>query len=112
MQKHGELAAAGWYPDPAGAPRQRYFDGQEWTERYSDQYTCTAALRHERADRLNADIADNANGGWRVESHTQLQAVHVRPGEPQGNVLHVVVTVMTCGALVAFLDSVSAQPPH
>jgi Protein of unknown function (DUF2510)/Domain of unknown function (DUF4352) len=24
-------APAGWYPDPSGAPGQRYFDGQQWT---------------------------------------------------------------------------------
>ncbi|AZS12004.1 hypothetical protein SEA_ZETZY_34 [Mycobacterium phage Zetzy] len=23
--------APGWYPDPSGAPGQRYFDGTEWT---------------------------------------------------------------------------------
>ncbi|MGJ6127432.1 DUF2510 domain-containing protein [Mycolicibacterium sp. Y3] len=23
---------AGWYPDPIGAPQQRYWDGQQWTE--------------------------------------------------------------------------------
>ncbi len=29
-------APPGWYPDPSGAPgRQRYFDGQQWTERYT-----------------------------------------------------------------------------
>ncbi len=22
----------GWYPDPSGAPQQRYFDGTHWTE--------------------------------------------------------------------------------
>lgn len=27
--------APGWYQDPSGAPRQRYFDGQGWTEHYS-----------------------------------------------------------------------------
>jgi len=25
----------GWYPDPLGAPRQRYFDGNAWTENYA-----------------------------------------------------------------------------
>ncbi len=25
------LAPAGWYPDPAGGPDQRYWDGQRWT---------------------------------------------------------------------------------
>lgn len=24
--------SAGWYPDPDGAPTQRYFDGQAWTD--------------------------------------------------------------------------------
>ena len=23
---------AGWYPDPSGAPRQRYFNGMQWTD--------------------------------------------------------------------------------
>ncbi|SHW33092.1 Protein of uncharacterised function (DUF2510) [Mycobacteroides abscessus subsp. abscessus] len=27
---------AGWYPDPSGSPRQRYFDGSNWTDNYSD----------------------------------------------------------------------------
>jgi hypothetical protein len=26
------LPPAGWYPDPSGAPMQRYFDGADWTE--------------------------------------------------------------------------------
>jgi Protein of unknown function (DUF2510) len=25
-----ELRPAGWYPDPAGQPRQKYWDGQTW----------------------------------------------------------------------------------
>jgi len=25
-------AQAGWYPDPSGAPQQRFFDGQDWTQ--------------------------------------------------------------------------------
>jgi Excalibur calcium-binding domain/Protein of unknown function (DUF2510) len=27
--------APGWYPDPAGTPRLRYFDGHTWTEQYA-----------------------------------------------------------------------------
>jgi hypothetical protein len=40
---------AGWYPDPAGTPRQRWWDGTAWTENYtepaaaSQPYTPTAA---------------------------------------------------------------------
>ena len=26
------MAAPGWYPDPSGAPHQRYWDGAQWTD--------------------------------------------------------------------------------
>lgn len=35
--------AAGWYPDPAGSGRQRYFDGVQWTESYAQTYTTVYA---------------------------------------------------------------------
>lgn len=28
-------AAPGWYPDPTGAPSQRYFDGANWTDQHA-----------------------------------------------------------------------------
>ena len=27
-----ELAPSGWYPDPAGSPMVRWWNGREWTE--------------------------------------------------------------------------------
>ncbi|WP_229742820.1 DUF2510 domain-containing protein [Gordonia jinhuaensis] len=31
------MTPAGWYPDPSGAPGQRYFDGTQWTEHFNPQ---------------------------------------------------------------------------
>lgn len=37
-----------WYPDPAGGPQQRWWDGTQWTEHYQQPYTAAvnyAALK-------------------------------------------------------------------
>lgn len=31
-----EMGPAGWYADPAGSGRRRWFDGHGWTDRYED----------------------------------------------------------------------------
>ena len=32
---------AAWYPDPSGSPRQRWWDGTQWTENYSEPQVAT-----------------------------------------------------------------------
>jgi hypothetical protein len=47
---------AGWYPDPAGGPRSRWWDGQQWTEHYQEPYSTAgvaAALRAPEGTRTN-----------------------------------------------------------
>lgn len=47
---------AGWYPDPAGGPRSRWWDGQQWTEHYQEPYSpaaAAAALRAPEGTRTN-----------------------------------------------------------
>jgi uncharacterized membrane protein YhaH (DUF805 family) len=34
MSGESSQPVAGWYPDPSGAPRYRYFDGELWTDHY------------------------------------------------------------------------------
>lgn len=37
---------AGWYPDPAGGPRKRWWDGTKWTESFEQPYsTATTVLK-------------------------------------------------------------------
>lgn len=31
------MASAGWYPDPAGSGRVRYFNGTDWTDHYGER---------------------------------------------------------------------------
>lgn len=40
---------AGWYPDPSGMPRLRYFDGRMWTEHYSPQARLPVPQQNKRA---------------------------------------------------------------
>jgi hypothetical protein len=35
-QPYNQPAKAGWYPDPSGTPRQRFFNGMQWTDVYDD----------------------------------------------------------------------------
>jgi tetratricopeptide (TPR) repeat protein len=66
-------APAGWYPDPSGAPGQRYFDGTTWTQwTYaadqgstpqvrSDQQRGIDALRRAKAGDVAGAISDLKN---------------------------------------------------
>lgn len=41
---------AGWYDDPAGGQRKRWWDGAQWTEHYSEPYSATASVLTAPAD--------------------------------------------------------------
>ncbi|HWC22811.1 MAG TPA: DUF2510 domain-containing protein [Flexivirga sp.] len=36
---------AGWYPDPQGSPRQRYWDGNQWTEQFAPAENLASATQ-------------------------------------------------------------------
>jgi hypothetical protein len=57
-----ESPPAGWYPDPSGTPGQRYFDGTDWTESWSQP----AANVGRRACRDSEPGARNGCGPWRA----------------------------------------------
>ncbi|TBN56918.1 DUF2510 domain-containing protein [Glaciihabitans arcticus] len=39
MTDSNNSAPAGWFPDPSGTPRQRYWDGAQWTEHFHPPLT-------------------------------------------------------------------------
>jgi Protein of unknown function (DUF2510) len=51
------LPPAGWYPDPGGSGRRRYFNGSAWTDQY----------RPRRPDTSAASSGDDARQRWREE---------------------------------------------
>lgn len=68
--------APGWFPDPSGAPLQRYFDGTQWT-------THTAPY--------NPPAPAGAQA-------TASVAVAVSTGRGVNHALHFVLTLLTGGA--------------
>ncbi|WP_310784146.1 DUF4352 domain-containing protein [Mycobacterium sp. Z3061] len=48
--------AAGWYPDPNGSGRQRYFDGATWTENYAPPAAQSPVVKTSNSGRTLAII--------------------------------------------------------
>ncbi|KAA1250773.1 DUF2510 domain-containing protein [Mycobacterium simiae] len=69
----------GWYPDPSGAPGQRYFDGQQWTYR--------APLPPPTPPPPPSIVIHNTVGA---------PAPYVVAAGPN-HALHLVLTLLTCG---------------
>lgn len=86
----------GWYPDPSGAPGERYFDGHGWTEQHRDLSQRPALSDEARIEILNQVIAREVAGGGRVESRTGFQVV-IAWGRPVNHAMNAVATVFTCG---------------
>ena len=41
---------AGWYPDPFGAPADRYYDGRQWTNHMSGHFAPARRVEHKTLD--------------------------------------------------------------
>ena len=86
---------AGWYPDPSGAPGQRYFDGLNWTQQHQAEPARPVPSGTARSDILDRAVMAAVSRGGRVEYRSQFQATIVW-GQPFNNVLHVLLMIFTC----------------
>jgi len=86
--------AAGWYPDPSGAPVQRYFDGSDWTQHWAPLVSDA-----EREEQLNVAVANDVALGARVLSRSRFQAVLLYSGGLSGaaHVVFALLSIFTCG---------------
>jgi len=80
---------AGWYPDPSGAPVQRYFDGSDWTQHWAPLVSDA-----EREEQLNVAVANDVALGARVLSRSRFQAVLLYSGGLSG-AAHVVFALLS-----------------
>jgi hypothetical protein len=98
-------AAPGWYPDPSGAPGQRYFDGTQWTDHRSDVPTRYRLSNEERADKLDAALTKElAYRRPRRVAYSELRGRRLRQGNPSRCTRYIrifgVVTLLPCGLFV------------
>lgn len=77
------VAPPGWYPDPQGAPVQRYHDGTRWTSHTAQPAQPAPPQQH---------------GATGQASMAQAVAVTVQTGAGPNHALHAVLTIVTCGA--------------
>jgi len=77
---------AGWFPDPGGQPRLRYFDGQRWTEHFAPPPLPYAY-----------PAQPIVPGGCYQPYPPQPVAVAVSTGGGVNHALHAVLTFFTCG---------------
>lgn len=89
----------GWYPDPSGMPRQRYFNGADWVDEYT--FIADQLSYEDREQRLDAAVASAVEQGARVKSRTRFQAVLIYSDASSDwlhdNVLHAIITIFSCG---------------
>lgn len=61
--KASEAPAAGWYPDPAGGTRLRWWDGRDWAERWRSAPPSHHIDLEEIAAQARARVEGSGNGG-------------------------------------------------
>jgi len=111
-----EEAQPGYYPDPMGGKKSRYWDGTKWTSRLgremqvitapppvapaaaataSGQVSTKRVSQAERKALLAQQLQQASFRGLRVESQSDFQAVLIE-GQKVNHTLHAILTLFTC----------------
>jgi uncharacterized protein DUF2510 len=95
----------GYYPDPLGGKKSRYFDGTQWTSRVGQDMEAVVSApmavktdpvsEQERKAILAQQVQQAVARGLRVESQTDFQAVLIE-GQKVNHTLHAILTIFTC----------------
>lgn len=94
---------ASWYPDPSGAPGQRYFDGEKWTEHYA------GLTEAQRSAILDEAINEHLVHGAHIQSRTATQAT-LKYGEEPNAAIHLLIALLTCGIwIIAYIIIASSN---
>jgi hypothetical protein len=104
IPRHGGIVSTpGWYPDPAGVG-QRYYDGAEWTG--DRQLTI-----QDRTVILQQTLVERVGTNCRVVAQSPTSATVVQ-GAETNQVMHVLLTIFTCGVWLPFwiLFAATGQP--
>jgi len=104
----GGLPPAGWYPDPQGLPRHRYWDGQRWT----DHFTATKLDERgvgARADQQHRWVSEGDLRGIYGEEGAEMMRAFIEPTRrPIGASAKVAQVVHTDVDLTAMMEE---RPP-
>ncbi len=104
----GAAPPAGWYPDPQGQPRHRYWDGQRWTDHFTPTQLDEHGLRA-RADQQHRWVSEGDLRGIYGEEGADLMRAFIEPTRrPIGDSAKVAQVVYTDPDLTAMLEE---QPP-
>ena len=93
----------GWYPDPSGRPRSRYWDGVEWTDRVIDESSADAALRA-RAEQQEQWIAQGDSRGVYGDFGAQLMDSLADQRQPLGSQAEIAQLARTDAELEALIE--------